>query len=446
MIKNWLESAVFTVGDHAFLGRHIFLFVFIVLFVLLGYRFTNRWLASYSEKHKLPKNIYAPINRLLIINWCLALVILLSVALSLDPILESIGEFQLTFSNLLSILMVILVAKMADSFISARIVEEISSRSEEDVYKNGMSSTEKRSAITRVIQFSLLTIALIIIFPLLEINVTIQTVTINDKAIDIRVTNVLSAVLVILFARILVWLSVNILLYGWYHSQRIDHGKQYAYNQLLSYIVYTIAFIIALQYVGFNLTLLWAGAAALLVGIGFALQQTISDFFSGLVILFERSLEAGDFLDFGDMQGTVKKIGLRASIVETLERKDLIIPNSKLVNENVINWTKTKPTTRFEVLVGVAYGSDLVLVKQTLLQSAMDVRGVLLSPKPFVRFLNFGDSSLDFGLFFFSMNVTNIEDIKSDLRFKIDQFFRENGVEIPFPQRVIWQGKDSGEH
>ena len=76
----------------------------------------------------------------------------------------------------------------------------------------------------------------------------------------------------------------------------------------------------------------------------------------------------------------------------------------------------------------------------------MDVRGVLLSPKPFVRFLDFGDSSLDFGLYFFSMNVTKIEDIKSDLRFKIDQLFREKGVEIPFPQRVVWEGKESGEH
>ncbi len=441
MIKNWLESAVFILGEHAFLGRHILLGTVTLILFFFGYKISKKWLHTYSEKHQLPQKTFSSLNRLLVFNWLIALVIFLSLALALNPVIESIGEYDLTMSNLLLILLVIFIAKLADTFISARIVEEMAARGEEEPVKGVHTAQEKKSDITRIIQYSLITIVLIIILPFLKIDVNLHTVTINDSAIAIKLTNVLSAVLVILFARILVWLSINILLYGWYQNQRIDHGKQYAYNQLLSYIVYMIAFIIALQYVGFNLTLLWAGGAALLVGIGFALQQTISDFFSGLVILFERSLEAGDFLDFGDMQGTVKKIGLRASIVETLERKDLIIPNSKLVNENVINWTKTKPTTRFDVLVGVAYGSDLDLVKQNLLQSAMDVRGVLLSPKPFVRFLNFGDSSLDFGLFFFSMNVTNIEDIKSDLRFKIDQVFRENGVEIPFPQRVIWEGK-----
>ena len=443
MIKNWLESAVFILGEHAFLGRHILLGTVTLILFFFGYKISKKWLHTYSEKHQLPQKTFSSLNRLLVFNWLIALVIFLSLALALNPVIESIGEYDLTMSNLLLILLVIFIAKLADTFISARIVEEMAARGEEEPVKGVHTAQEKKSDITRIIQYSLITIVLIIILPFLKIDVNLHTVTINDSAIAIKLTNVLSAVLVILFARILVWLSINILLYGWYQNQRIDHGKQYAYNQLLSYIVYMIAFIIALQYVGFNLTLLWAGGAALLVGIGFALQQTISDFFSGLVILFERSLEAGDFLDFGDMQGTVKKIGLRASIVETLERKDLIIPNSKLVNENVINWTKTKPTTRFDVLVGVAYGSDLDLVKQNLLQSAMDVRGVLLSPKPFVRFLNFGDSSLDFGLFFFSMNVTNIEDIKSDLRFKIDQVFRENGVEIPFPQRVVWEGKNT---
>lgn len=446
MIKNWLESTALTLGDNVLLGRHLLLGAVTLILSIVGYRISKNWLLSYSDKHQLPEKSFSSLNRFLIFNWLIALMIVLSIALGLDPVIETIGEYDLTISNLLLILLVIFVARMADSFISARIAEEIASRGDDEVLKSGKSAQEKKSDITRIIQYSLITVVLIIILPFLDLDTTIHSTIINDHPIDVKLTSILAAVLVLLFARILVWLSVNILLYGWYQNKRIDHGKQYAYNQLLSYVVYTIAFIIALQYLGFNLTLLWAGAAALLVGIGFALQQTISDFFSGLVILFERSLEAGDFLDFGDKQGTIKKIGLRASIVETLDRKDVIIPNSKLVNDNVVNWTKGKATTRFEVLVGVAYGSDLTLVKQLLLQSAMDVRGVLLSPKPFVRFLNFGDSSLDFGLYFFSMNVTKIEDIKSDLRFKIDQLFRENGVDIPFPQRVVWEGKKSNEH
>lgn len=372
-------------------------------------------------------------------NWLTTTIILVAITLSLDPILETVGGYNLTLSNLLLLLLIILIAKMADTFITARIHEEIASRADDDLYKGSTTTQDKKSVITRVIQYSLAIIVLIIMLPLLELNATIHTFIIKDQAIDFKITNVLSAILVLLIARILIWLCINILLYGWYQSKRIDHGKQYAYNQLLSYIIYAIAFVVALQYIGFNFTLVWAGAAALLVGIGFALQQTISDFFSGLIILFERSIEAGDFLDLGDKSGTVKKIGLRASIIETLERKDIIIPNSKLVNENITNWTQTMATTRFDVSVGVAYGSDLTLVKLLLLQSAMEVRGILLSPKPFVRFLNFGESSLDFGVYFYSMNITKIEDIKSDLRFRIDQLFREKNISIPFPQRVIWQ-------
>ena len=242
----------------------------------------------------------------------------------------------------------------------------------------------------------------------------------------------------LLVARLLLWLTINIFLYGWYKREKIDLGKQYAYNQLLSYVVYFFAVIIAVQSMGINLTLLLAGAAALLVGVGIALQQVISDFFSGLVILFERSVEVGDFLEFDNYKGTVKKIGLRASVIETLESKDVIIPNSYLVNDKVTNWSGPRITTRFDVSVGTAYGSDTTLVRRLLLQAAQETEGVLKVPRPFVRFSDFGDSSLDFVLFFFSDRVRTIEDVKSALRFKIDELFRSHDVQIPFPQRDIW--------
>jgi len=156
------------------------------------------------------------------------------------------------------------------------------------------------------------------------------------------------------------------------------------------------------------------------------------------VILFERSVEVGDFLDFGTDRGTIKKIGLRASIVETVEKKQIIVPNSQLVNDRVYNWSGKSISTRFEVSVGVAYGSDTQLVKNVLLEAAALTSQVQKEPKPFVRFVGFGDSSLDFELLFYTKRIRYVEDVKSDLRFTIDGLFRTNKIEIPFPQKDVW--------
>ena len=151
-----------------------------------------------------------------------------------------------------------------------------------------------------------------------------------------------------------------------------------------------------------------------------------------------------DVLDIGGLVGTVKAIGLRTSTVETRDSITVVVPNSKLVTDNVINWSHFDEKVRFKVGVGVAYGSDTKLVKKILLKIAADHPSVNEKPNPLIRFTNFGDSSLDFELHFFSRNFIHIEDVKSDLRFEIDNAFRENNVEIPFPQRVVWM-KGGGE-
>ena len=225
----------------------------------------------------------------------------------------------------------------------------------------------------------------------------LQPLQINDK-FSISLAQVLTVILIVMIIRLLLWIVINIILYGWYKAKQIDLGKQYAYNQLLSYIIYFIAIIFTLQYLQIDLTLFLAGAAALLVGIGIALQQVFSDFFSGLVILFERSVEVGDFLDIGPERGVVKKIGLRASVLETPQRKDVIVPNSQLVNNRVANWSSTRAMTRFDVEVGVAYGSDTTQVKSLLIDAAARNKNILAYPKPTVRLINFGDNSLDLSL------------------------------------------------
>jgi small-conductance mechanosensitive channel len=220
-------------------------------------------------------------------------------------------------------------------------------------------------------------------------------------------------------------------------KKHINVGKRHAVYQMIKYIVWIIAIAIALESVGIRLTLLIAGSAALLVGLGLGLQNVFRDFVSGVVILFESTIQVNDVIEIEGFVGRVKEIGLRTSKVLTRDDIITIIPNSKFTSDKVINWSHTKRKTRFNLSVGVAYGSDVELVSKVLLKCAAEHSEVVDTPKPFVRFIDFGNSSLDFQLYFWSVNNFFIENTKSDLRFLIDKKFRENKIQIPFPQRDI---------
>jgi len=175
-----------------------------------------------------------------------------------------------------------------------------------------------------------------------------------------------------------------------------------------------------------------------MVGVGLGLQSTFADFFSGLVLLFERPIKVGDFVSFEGEFVHIQKIGLRVSKVKNRDSINFIIPNSKLINQTVINLSHDEKSVRFNIVVGVAYGSDTELVKQLLLEAAEDHKDVLKRPKPNVIFNDFANSALEFHLYYYSGEIFNTELVKSDIRFTIDRLFRENDITIPFPQRDVW--------
>ncbi|WP_216650019.1 mechanosensitive ion channel family protein [Lewinella sp. W8] len=255
----------------------------------------------------------------------------------------------------------------------------------------------------------------------------------------ITVEDVGWAIIALMAIRVALTLFITLILNGYYNRRKLDRGQQYAINRLLNYFVYVFGVLLVLQIAGFDLVVLWTGAAALLVGIGIGLQQTFNDLICGIIILFERSVKVGDVVELqGHQVGTVRKIGARTSTVETRDDIIVFVPNSKLIGENVTNWSQVEKKARFHVAVGVAYGSDTKLVREILLDVAKEHPHALDFPKPVVRFLDFGDSALLFDLIFFSRNFVGIEDVKSDIRFAIDDAFRARGVEIPFPQRDVW--------
>jgi small-conductance mechanosensitive channel len=220
--------------------------------------------------------------------------------------------------------------------------------------------------------------------------------------------------------------------------RNIDVGKSHSILQLLKYIIWITAVVACLDIIGINITIFLAGSAALLVGLGLGLQHVFQDFIAGIILLFEGSIKVGDVVEIQEQTvGRVKEIGLRTSKIETRNNIIMIVPNSKFISDNVINWSHLEKKSRFLVSVGVAYGSDVELVRDVLIKCADAHNEVSKKPSPFVKFEDFGESSLDFELYFWTSNNFGVEIIKSDLRFMIDKKFRENGIQIPFPQRDL---------
>lgn len=248
--------------------------------------------------------------------------------------------------------------------------------------------------------------------------------------------NVLLAGFVLTILPLLFLLFNKVILNPYFRRKGVDSGRRYAITQLIKYVVYTLTFMLIFQSLGFKLSVLWAAGAALLVGVGLGLQQTFNDFASGVILLMEGTVQKGDWIEVGNnTMGEVKKIGLRTSLITTRRNISIIVPNSKITVDNVINLSHNNNTVRYKVAVGVAYGSDVQLVKRVLLECAERHSKVL--PGAFVRLVEFNNSSIDFELLFWSNEYQLIEDVRSDLRFMIDHGFRRYGVVIPFPQRDL---------
>ncbi|MAN03094.1 MAG: mechanosensitive ion channel protein MscS [Owenweeksia sp.] len=253
----------------------------------------------------------------------------------------------------------------------------------------------------------------------------------------LQVFNILNIVIIFLLAALILWVISKF--FKRQRAQgRIDQRKAYALVQVSSYIVYTIAILLAIDSIGIKITVLLAGSTALLVGLGLGLQDFFRDLVAGFIILWERTVTSGDIVEIGGVVGQVKEVGLRTTSLITREEIVLIVPNTRLTTDNVINWSQNNNVTRFRIDVGVAYGSDTALVEKILVECAKEHKDVLNVPEPYVFFKDFGNSSLDFSLLFFSQNLFRIERTKSDIRFAIDRKFRESKVIIPFPQRDIW--------
>ncbi len=222
-----------------------------------------------------------------------------------------------------------------------------------------------------------------------------------------------------------------------FKMSRIESAKRYSIYSLLKYFILVLSCVIGFQILGFNLSVLLAGSAALLVGIGLGLQNLFSDFVSGIILLVDGSIKVGDVIDVNGLVCEVIEINLRTTMVLTRDDKYIILPNTDLTRNHVVNWTKNQKAARFQVKVGVDYSADVSLVMKLMEEAATTTPGVLQDPQVFVRFEDFGESALHFSVYFWSEEVFRVENIKSSIRTKLFHSLVQNKVTIPFPQMVV---------
>ena len=435
-----LELILFNIGTYEF-KLHQLISVFLI--AILGITIF-RWLKLYlkpkveswpsiSDIHKT--RLIKIIRLFIVMLAIIALIFILNINWNLGGNEENPIRLSFIFEGLV----IIQFARLLDWIVSNYFIHRNFARRDEDKEKqDDKKKRDTEGLATKTVQYLVYVIALLLIIRNLKWDQTLFSLDLKDNQFNLNISNLLSALAIFLIGRLVIWVITQLFLYGYYRQKKIDTGAQFAVNQLVSYVGYFIVVILATSTLGLDMTLFWGGAAALLVGIGLGLQQTFNDFFSGIVLLFERTVKVGDIVQMDSLVGTVKKIGLRASILQSRDAMSVIVPNSKLVNQNVVNWSHMTEKVRFFISVGVAYGSDTKLVKKLLLEAVNATEGVLNYPPPFVRFNDFADSALNFELYYFSKELIIEMDIKSDLRFRIDGLFRDNKIKIPFPQSEIY--------
>jgi len=310
------------------------------------------------------------------------------------------------------------------------------------------SDTRRREQFALVLTLLLKAVIFVLAFPfiLLQWGFDFQDLTgwaqkaffgFQVGGLNISIATLAGALLVFLvayvIARVLLsWLDNQVM-----EPAGLSGGVRDSVRTGLGYVGFILAALVAASYAGLDFSNIAIVAGALSVGIGFGLQSIVNNFVSGLILLAERPIKVGDWVVIGTDQGYVRKISVRATEIETFDRSNVVVPNSVLISEKVQNWTLHNNVGRITISVGVSYASDAERVRDILLEVADEHPQILTHPEPYVWFADFGNSSLDFKLFCFALNITRQLAIQTDLRIAIMKKFREEGIEIPFPQSDV---------
>lgn len=273
-----------------------------------------------------------------------------------------------------------------------------------------------------------------------EINALLKGNLINVGKLVLTGWDLIMIVLIFVLTRLVLFFVRRwIARYNLRRNRHAWDGNTNAIFQLVKYFIWVLAIVFMLDVANINLSFLLAGSAALLVGIGFGLQQIFQDIISGIFILIERKVKIGDVMEVDQFIGHITDIGIRTSTIVTRDGNSIIIPNHKFINDNVLNWSHAHALMRFKITVGVAYGSDVNLVARLLKEAAAEHPEITENEEHpnIVRLIEFADSALKFDLLFWTTQKFTVENLKSELRFAVLKKLNEHNVKIPFPQRDL---------
>lgn len=434
------------------IGGVLWALILIALYGLIYFLVVRRWLPRYMESEAIHPPERRRINRLFFVSTTLFSLYILAANSGFDfsrfqlQAQSGSGSIQLRVDTVLLSLWLIQLSRLLSVVFIELFLWKRSTPDQKNPVTVINSTAEDRSVkAKRAFKWFVYTLVAIIVSDILDIRYEFYTFELGRNDADggqiefsITVRKILETMQIIFSAQLLAWLGIRYFLSKAYERRAINLGSQFAINQLFTYLLYFLALLFVLNVIGVNISVVVGGTAALLLGVGLGLQQTFNDFFSGILLLFERSVEVGDIVDVEGVNGRVKRIGLRSSEVQTRENMTVIVPNSKIVVNSITNWSHNDDIARFKVSVGVAYGSNTQKIKELLLEAVASHDKVLKFPVPFVRFTNFGASSLDFEVHFWTKEFLALDDVRSDIRFSIDNLFRKNGIDIPFPQQDVW--------
>lgn len=360
--------------------------------------------------------------------------------------LFSLGPFKIVLWNLIFFGIIFLLAVILRRIVHRSLKKYVAAAN--------INLEGRRVAWIKLISQSVYLLAIYVSFLSLKFNnekITFQDFLnyriVNFKSFHLDFYDIVVIISVFFISRILVNFSKIIIGRKFRKSANRDISTEYIYLKIVKYIIYVFAIIFCFRALDIDATLLLTGSAALLVGIGLGLQDVFKDVFAGFVLLFEGNLKVGDIVQItggsknsksSDIVAKILKINLRTSQIETREGNVLIIPNSRLTQEQVENWSHGSELSRFIITVSVEYGTDTELIKRLLKQAALAHPKVKKTNPIIIRLANFGDSGLELELIFWADQSWDINNYKSEIRFEIDRLFREYGIIIPYPKRTIY--------
>jgi len=371
-------------------------------------------------------------------------VVLFAALLGYEPLARFIGNHLVSTAGVLWIMYLLHLAAESISSVSVISGRAIDDDLDEDEDMGAPAMLTIRIIVSLLLDIAILLVGITALLLLwrsdwVEVRGWIQTAFFGFQFGNLRISLQSLFIALGVFA---VGLLITRFVQRWFTGRvfagrRTDSGLNDSARIGIGYIGFAIAALAGISYLGVDFSNLAIIAGALSVGIGFGLQSIFNNFVSGLILLVERPIKIGDYIQVGNQEGTVKKISVRSTEIETIHRQSVIVPNATLITDPVVNWMHLDKSCRVDIPIGVDYGTDVELLRSTLLGVAESYRGVLKSPPPVVHFAGFGDSSLDFELRVFLRDVRERIKSMSELRFAILAALRDAGISIPFPQRDL---------